>query len=147
MSNDVIPQSAVVAFRAGRDGPEVLLITSRDTGRWVLPKGNIKSGLSAAKSAAEEAFEEAGIFGKVMTPSVGRYKYSKSGGNGRVTCKVEVFLMAVNRIKNDWPEKSERKRKWMTIPKAAQMVHERKLSSLLHRVASRIEAKTQSKAA
>lgn len=133
-----IEQSAVIPVRKGPGGSEILLITSRDTGRWVLPKGNIKNGLSPAKSALEEAFEEAGVLGRVQKRAVGRYKYAKPEVDGGAVFRVEVFLMHVERVKDSWPEKGERRRKWVSPGKAARLVEEPKLSAMLRRVAARI---------
>ncbi|GAB6054487.1 NUDIX hydrolase [Magnetospira thiophila] len=137
MEKKVIAQSAVVPFRKGQNGAEVLLVTSRDTGRWVLPKGNIKNGMSPALSAAEEAFEEAGVLGKVHSPSVGTYKYVKQDVGGGTPCLVKVFLMTVEQIKSNWPEKSQRRRKWVSASKAARLVNERKLGLLIRKVSTK----------
>ena len=71
----MIRQYGVIPFRKGSDGIEILLITSRETRRWVVPRGNPIDGLSAPESAAQEAFEEAGILGEVEALPIGSYGY------------------------------------------------------------------------
>ena len=126
---DVVKQSAVIPVRQAKKGLEVLLITSRNTGRWVIPKGNIKKGLTPAKSAYEEALEEAGVKGKVYDRKLGRYRYTKP--EGPTQCDVIVFLMKVEKEMSEWPEKNERRRKWFPAKKAAERVAEKRLSKIL----------------
>jgi 8-oxo-dGTP pyrophosphatase MutT (NUDIX family) len=123
-------QSAVIPFK--RDGEEilVLLITSRRSGRWVLPKGVIETNMSPAASAAKEALEEAGVIGEVdERVSLGTYTYEKWGG----TCSVEVFGMRVTEELTDWPEAHTRIRRWMTIDEAKRKVKEADLQAILRR--------------
>ena len=143
MANGMVyPQSGVIPVRKGKNGLEILLVTSRDSGRWVLPKGNIKDGLSPVRSAAEEAYEEAGILGKMARRPVGAYKYDKPDMGDGAKCRVEVFVMLVDKVLGDWPEKSERKRKWMEPSKAARLVHEPKLGALIKRAAANLAIRT-----
>ncbi len=139
-SSQPFSQSAVIPLRRGAHGPEVLLVTSRDTGRWVLPKGFVKPGRSPGRSALEEAYEEAGVTGHLIGGRLGVYKYVKPELDGSGKCRVEVFLMRVTRILDRWPEKTQRKRRWMSPAKAAKRVDERKLRILLLRMASRFDA-------
>jgi 8-oxo-dGTP pyrophosphatase MutT (NUDIX family) len=88
-----IPQSAALPYRRGRRGLEVLLITSRETRRWVLPKGGIMPGMTPYESAAEEAFEEAGIAGRVDRRCIGVYGYRKLRDKGMPYCTVRVYPM------------------------------------------------------
>jgi 8-oxo-dGTP pyrophosphatase MutT (NUDIX family) len=110
----------------------VLLVTSRDTGRWVLPKGWAEKRLSGGQLAAKEAFEEAGIEGEVIGRSVGSYTYAKGlpGGKSR-ECLVEVFPMRVTRLLDKWPEAKQRRREWFTFGQAALLVEEAELVSML----------------
>lgn len=110
----------------------VLLVTSRETRRWVLPKGWAERHLSGPELAAKEAFEEAGVTGEVRLEPIGSYRYEKRLANGRqVTCCVEVFPMRVDRLLNDWPERQQRTREWFTLAEAAAAVQEADLGSLL----------------
>jgi 8-oxo-dGTP pyrophosphatase MutT (NUDIX family) len=124
-------QSAVIPYRKKNDGVEVLLITSLDTGRWVLPKGHIEKGLSARESAEKEAFEEAGIKGDVAKQSVGAYRYAKTDKKGGGMRRVSVFPMEVQSELDEWPEKGKRTRRWMDVEAAAQAVDEKKLGKIL----------------
>jgi 8-oxo-dGTP pyrophosphatase MutT (NUDIX family) len=125
------PQSAVLPYRWQKGRLEVLLITSLDTGRWVLPKGNLEPGMSARDSAEKEAYEEAGIRGSVGKESIGTFTYLKTEKKGGGMRRVETFPMEVTEILEDWPEKNVRKREWMPVQKAAEAVLEKKLKKLL----------------
>ncbi|MDX9861451.1 MAG: NUDIX hydrolase [Rhodospirillales bacterium] len=124
-------QSGVIPFRVGSTGPEVLLITSRTRKRWILPKGVVEPGLTAAASAANEAFEEAGVRGRVAEPSLGSFTYAKWGG----ICSVEVFAMAVDDVLDDWPERAERTRRWMSPADAAGLADDPGAGDLIARLA------------
>jgi 8-oxo-dGTP pyrophosphatase MutT (NUDIX family) len=104
----------------GRDEPEVLLVTSRETKRWILPKGNPKKHKKSYEVAAEEAFEEAGLKGKAsQKPFYTFDSYKRLGPGKMVPCRVRVFSLAVKREHVNWPEKGERERAWMTFAEAA----------------------------
>lgn len=111
-----------------------MLITSRDTGRWVLPKGNIDNGEKARAAALREAAEEAGIWGSIAEKPMGAYRYNKRRADGsapRVT--VSVWPVKVEGIGDDWPEADERTRGWFSPADAALMVDEGDLARLLER--------------
>ena len=93
-------QYGALPYRRGeRARPEVMLVTSRERRRWIIPKGWPKKGKSARRSAAREAFEEAGVIGSVARRSVGSFSYKKELRNGRVVlCKVRVFPLRVKRM-------------------------------------------------
>ena len=129
-------QSAVIPYQH-RDGHlEVLLITNNRRTRWVLPKGLVDEGLSAAESAAKEAFEEAGLRGVVSPEALGRYEYDKWGG----TCVVEVFLMAVTESLDKWQE-SHRTRRWLPPELAANLVDEPELATIIRGARTVIETR------
>src|SRR6266566_4448982 len=120
--------------------PEFMLVTSRETGRWIIPKGWPKEGKSPHHSAAREAFEEAGVVGAVARRSVGSFTYEKRLKNGgAVVCEVRVFPLQVRRQNKQWPEKRERVVKWLSAPQAAQKVKEPKLSAIILRLARRYD--------
>src|SRR5262245_58980462 len=120
-----IEQSGVIAWRIRlRDGePEVLLITSSNGQRWVIPKGHVEPDLSPAASARQEAWEEAGIKGHLDSRSLGGYEYQKYGNRYHV----EVFLMEVEDQLSEWPEAHMRRRKWVNPAKATELVDEPEL--------------------
>ena len=111
---------------------QVLLLTSRETRRWVLPKGWPKKGLKPHELAAREAYEEAGIEGEVTPEAIGSYRYAKRLPGGKsVTCDVLVFPLAMQRQLPDWPERKERELRWCTPAEAALLVEEGSLVTLL----------------
>lgn len=125
-------QYAALCYRVSGGAPEVLLITSRDTGRWVIPKGWPIDGLSPAESAAREAFEEAGALGRVSEIALGLYGYPKQLDTGEmVHLMVAVFPLAVEACARDWPERGQRRLKWLSPRKAAAKVNEPELRALL----------------
>ena len=124
--DEPLPQAGVIAYRIRRGEVQVLLMTSRDTGRWIIPKGNIKPGASPSKAAVQEAFEEAGIKGTIVSSTpFGMYTYYKKVGSGEVrAAAVEVFLLQVKEQLKKWPEKGERKLAWVSAKKAVELVEE-----------------------
>ncbi len=109
-----------------------MLITSRGTGRWVIPKGNVPSGMTPHAAAAEEAMEEAGISGAICPTPLGSYRYRKRRGNGAsLMVDVDVFPLAVTRELHAWKEQAERERRWFTLAEAADAVDEEDLRDLI----------------
>ena len=125
--------AALVWRRAGKATVEVLLITSRGTGRWILPKGWIEDGEDMAGAAAREAWEEAGVTGRLAGEAVGTYRYVKVDGSDIRPCEVTVFALALADQADQWPECAERERAWYPAREAAQMVDETELKALLER--------------
>jgi 8-oxo-dGTP pyrophosphatase MutT (NUDIX family) len=125
-------QFGALPFRMGSAEPEVMLITSRETKQWIIPKGWPKRGVAPRRVAAREAFEEAGLRGKVAKRPLGAYRYEKRMSPALVVpCEVTVFLLHVKRQLDDWPEKNERERCWLSPDEAAARVTEEELSALL----------------
>lgn len=113
-------------------GVEVLLITSRETKRWVVPRGNVIRGLEPHMSAAQEAWEEAGIRGRTAPESLGLYHYRKRLRFGRaVQAEVHLFPLEVTEELEDWPERKERERRWFDPSAAADAVDEPELKRLI----------------
>lgn len=129
----MLTQYGVIPVRPAPDGGlEVLLITSRETRRWVVPRGNPISGKTPAESAAQEAFEEAGIAGPVEGEPIGRYFYYKRRRNGDLLpAEVQLFRMRVSEEHDEWPEKYQRERRWFAPLEAAAAVAESDLADLL----------------
>lgn len=130
-------QYGALCWRAGPEGPEILLVTSRETGRWVIPKGWPIKDKGAAESAAREAFEEAGVRGEIAPLPLGHYVYDKvlerrkKAANRALPCEVAVFPLAVQETLGKFPEKDERRRKWFAPEVAAQKVEEPELKRLI----------------
>jgi 8-oxo-dGTP pyrophosphatase MutT (NUDIX family) len=111
---------------------EIMLITSRGTGRWLIPKGWPEPGLEPAEAAAREAREEAGLVGRVDDRSIGFFHYDKRLPNGgTVHCVVEVFALEVERQMKSWPEQHERSTRCFFLQEAAQAVQEPELRSII----------------
>ena len=124
-------QYAALAYRVAPD-LEVLLVSSRETGRWVIPKGWPMKGLKPHAAAALEAFEEAGVKGTISKTPIGTYNYDKRLSDGDViTCTVEVFPMPVDLELAQWPEREQRTRQWFSPTAAAEAVEEDALKTLI----------------
>lgn len=122
----------------------VLMVTSRDTGRWVMPKGWLMDGKKPWHAAEIEALEEAGAVGFVSDEPMGVYHYDKGLGRGRsVRCRVTVYPMMVEKLKRRWKERKERKRRWFSPKKAAKLVDEKELAALLNDLAKNPERQPQ----
>jgi 8-oxo-dGTP pyrophosphatase MutT (NUDIX family) len=125
-------QFGALCWRRADTGIEVLLITSRDTGRWVIPKGWPIDGLGPAGSAAREAWEEAGVKGDLAQQPVGFFSYDKGiAPDETLPCVVSVFPLHVTSLADRFPERKERRRKWFSPEKAARKVAEPELQCLL----------------
>ncbi len=128
-----IRQVAALPYRIdARGGAEVLLITSRDTRRWVLPKGNLIKELDWHQAAAQEAFEEAGVTGIPCPTAIGEYRYAKQRPNGTTKhVTVAVFPIAVLEQAAEWPEQDERETRWFSLQAAAAAIREPDLAKLV----------------
>jgi 8-oxo-dGTP pyrophosphatase MutT (NUDIX family) len=127
-------QYGALCFRQKGTGPdiEILLITSRDTGRWVIPKGWPMKRKPPHQAAATEAMEEAGVRGKANKTSIGRYIYLKELANGSVTpVIVEMYQVHVTKVHKEYKEKGQRVLAWVDPSEAARRVREVELKSLL----------------
>ena len=124
-------QLAALCWRMHRGRVEVLLITSRDTGRWIIPKGWPMEGFTQSEAAAREAWEEAGVEGRVTTEPLGFYTYDKVLKNGSIALVVAVYPLRVARLADRFPERKQRRRKWFPAGKAARKVAEPELRRLL----------------
>ena len=113
----------------------VMLVTSRETRRYVIPKGWPWPGLKGHKAAAMEAREEAGIVGQIRKKSIGAYSYIKRRPDGELPVRVRVFVLAVNELLEKWPEQKERSRQWFTVDEAAAAVNEPELAEIIREFA------------
>lgn len=113
-------------------GVEILLATSRDTRRWVIPKGWPMKGRKPHIVAAIEAMQEAGLHGKIEKAKLGEFRYEKRmKGDASVECLVEVFPLQVERQRKKWPEKGQRVTYWFPYAVAAEQVDEPELRALI----------------
>ena len=125
-------QCAALPIRE-RDGVvHVLLITTRGRGDWVIPKGWAEKGVAPHLLATREAFEEAGLLGQAEAAPIGAYTCRKRLPDGRrVVCTVEVFALAVEASASDWPERGQRRKRWVAPEDAAALVANRELAAML----------------
>ncbi len=124
-------QFAALPYRVA-DDLEVLLVTTRETGRWVIPKGWPMLGKTPRAAAAREALEEAGVVGKPGHRRLGAYNYPKTLKSGvTVICRVTVFPLAVVEQKAKWREQDQRTTRWFSAAEAAEAVQEPGLSAII----------------
>ncbi len=136
-------QYGALPFRWFDDKLEVMLITSRDTGRWIIPKGWPIEKLKPRQVAMVEAYEEAGLRGKIFgKKSLGRYRYSKFIEDERpIDCEVTVFAMRVERQLKKWPERSQRETRWFSPEAAAPLLSEPELKTIVLALPTSLEPK------
>jgi 8-oxo-dGTP pyrophosphatase MutT (NUDIX family) len=124
-------QFAALPYR-DRHGLEILLLTSRETRRWVIPKGWPMKGLPPHGAAACEAIEEAGVVGRVSKKPIGTFEYIKRLTNGApLQCSVDVFALKVAKQLTHWPEQKERTAHWFAPEEASELVDEPDLRALI----------------
>ena len=122
-------QSGVIPFRKRKGKLELLMVTSTNRKRWIIPKGVKEPHLSPEKSAIKEAWEEAGIRGKVSRSAIGAYRYRKWGG----TCTVKVFTMEVKQVVKKWDE-SWRDRAWFSHREALRRLEGKDLQQIVRQL-------------
>lgn len=127
--------AALPVISKGKGDIRILMITSRDTGRWVLPKGWPMKGKNLRQAAEQEALEEAGVLGNLSKKPIGVYHYLKRiEGGADIPCEVILYPMRVTKLLRNWQERGERKRKWFSAKGAAKRVLEPDLSDLLLKI-------------
>ena len=125
-------QVAALCWRRSRKGLRILLITSRDSGRWVIPKGWPLRNRTEPEAAAREAYEEAGLRGTIADRTVGLYTYDKGLSPGRsILCAVKVFPLEVSEMLTKYPETGQRRARWFSPERAAKRVSEPELKAII----------------
>lgn len=124
-------QVAALCWRMKKGTREVLLITSRETRRWVIPKGWPMEDLKDFNAAKTEAFEEAGVKGRVSRTPLGRFSYDKIKRQGATRVAVTVYSLEIDDLLKSWPERLERRRQWFSCAEAADRVHETGLKAII----------------
>lgn len=112
--------------------PQILLLTSRESRRWIIPKGWRMKGRTPWEAAAQEALEEAGVVGRPRKKSIGSYIYFKRRKAHFDVCRVDVFVLAFAKQLKTWREIGQRDVQWFTLREAAELVEEPGLVALLH---------------
>ncbi|MEM9636975.1 MAG: NUDIX hydrolase [Pseudomonadota bacterium] len=129
---DVRTQFAALCYRLRKGKLQVLMITSRGSKRWIVPKGWPMDGRTPAASAVQEAWEEAGVRGQSDGRCLGIFSYSKEAEDlGALPCLAMVYAVQVETLADDYPEAGQRERKWMSRKKAARLVDEPELARIL----------------
>ncbi len=133
-------QVGALPIRWTGDELRVLLVTSRETQRWIIPKGWRMRGRTNAEAAAQEALEEAGVRGRVRAKPIGRYVYAKRRPDGVEDCKITTYLLEVSEELEAFPEMDERRRAWFTLAEAEARADDEGLRDILHGLEPRLEA-------
>ncbi|MFC6588873.1 NUDIX hydrolase [Sulfitobacter pacificus] len=124
-------QFAALCYRVRRGKVQILVITSRRSKRWIVPKGWPMEGKTPAAAAAQEAWEEAGVRGQVDETALGVYTYGKTTVVGELPCVVMLYPVLVKSLAKKFPESGQRRRKWVSRKKAAKKVAEEDLARLI----------------
>jgi 8-oxo-dGTP pyrophosphatase MutT (NUDIX family) len=130
-------QFAALPFRVVASVLSILLITTRRKRRWSVPKGSPMLRKRPHRVAAIEAYEEAGLRGKIGRHALGRFKHSKRKGKRGILCEVALYPLRVKKQHGRFPERSQRKMVWLPASQAARRVHQGKLRRLIESFASR----------
>jgi 8-oxo-dGTP pyrophosphatase MutT (NUDIX family) len=136
-------QYGALPYRFSQDAAlEILLVTTRGTRRWIVPKGWPIKGLRPPKSAAREAFEEAGVTGRIGAKPIGLFAYDKlrDETGGETKCEVKVYALLVKRQRHVWPESHQRTTQWVEPSRAIAMIKEPDLKKIVAAFAKRAAA-------
>lgn len=123
-------QVAALPFRRSRGIVEVLLVTS-SSGRWIIPKGDIDSGMQPHLAAEKEAFEEGGVRGRIGDRQLGTFPTRKEQDGAAIPVEVTVFPLEVQEELQSWPENDWRRRRWLPLGAAAEAVDEPGLATII----------------
>ena len=115
VQDECVKQSGAIPYRTKGDGGlEVLLVTAKRDGMWIIPKGHIEPDMLSGDSAAKEVWEEAGVKGRVSNQAVTAFSYRRMGRR----YEVEVFILEVRDVFDEYPERGHRRREWMSLDEA-----------------------------
>jgi 8-oxo-dGTP pyrophosphatase MutT (NUDIX family) len=131
---EMIQQAGAIPYRIAEGGLEVCLVTSTRTGRWIFPKGLIDPGETAPQTALKEAYEEAGLSGRILEPALGGYAYRKWGA----TLWVTVFLMEITAVAPRWHEQRMRERRFCPAADVPEILADPALQELFERAMERL---------
>jgi 8-oxo-dGTP pyrophosphatase MutT (NUDIX family) len=135
-------QYGALPYRRHHDGSvEIMLLTSRGTGRWIIPKGWPVAKLEPHEAAAKEAVEEGGIVGQIGTQPIGNFRYDKQRDDASaLNCEVTVFALEVLQQLTEWPEQHQRRTQWFALEEAADAVQEPELATMIRNLAALVKA-------
>jgi 8-oxo-dGTP pyrophosphatase MutT (NUDIX family) len=132
----LIEQSSVIPYCFKKGRLKVMIITSTGDRVWILPKGHLEPNLSPAESAAKEALEEAGVTGKIESDVIFSYQFER---NKSLAIRVDVFVLKVECILDDWDESDIRERRLVDFEEAVRLVHYQELKNALKRLPEYLE--------
>jgi 8-oxo-dGTP pyrophosphatase MutT (NUDIX family) len=138
---EVRTQFAALCYRIKKGKLQILIITSRRSKRWILPKGWPMEGKTPAESALREAWEEAGVTGKAEETCIGVYTYEKTMGEDDLACLALLYPVHVKSLAKKYPESHERRRRWVSRKEAARLVAEPDLARLIRSFEPRAKAR------
>ena len=134
-------QYGALPWRRTSDGVEILLITTRNTRRWIVPKGWPDKALDAHECAAHEAYEEAGVIGDIAGGDLGAFTHRKQLKSGQmITCRIHVFALEVTDACTDWTEKDQRDTRWCSVAEALKLVGDSGLRRIIEKFSRAITA-------
>lgn len=128
---DLRTQFAALCYRIKDDKVQFCIVTSRRSKRWIVPKGWPMHGETPMEAAATEAYEEAGVRGKISPRPIGVFSYYKVRSENELPCMAVVYPLKVKKVLKRWPEDKERERKWVSRKKAVAMVDDPELSAII----------------
>jgi 8-oxo-dGTP pyrophosphatase MutT (NUDIX family) len=131
-------QSGVIPYAIVESTPVFLLVTSRQRGHWIFPKGRIPQGMEPRESARREAYDEAGVEGVIATRPVGSYRAWKTRGMRRFVIEVEMYPFRVERQHDSWRETGERYRHWATLAEATRLITDKRIVALVRAFARHV---------
>jgi 8-oxo-dGTP pyrophosphatase MutT (NUDIX family) len=131
----LLRQYAALPVMESGGSRQVLLVTSRGTGRWIIPKGHPEKRMKPGAVARLEALEEGGVSGTIGNTPLGRYRSTKRLGSGKlVPCEVIVFRLQVTEHLASWKEDQERRRLWVPLEQAPKIVEDGELAAFIERL-------------
>lgn len=136
-------QAGAIPYTVVKGQAVFLLVTSRRTGRWIFPKGELSEAMQPWELAAHEAFEEAGVKGEIETQPIGSYRTMKTSGIRRYPIVVDLYPLRVTEQFEEWPEKNQRHRHWAILPEAKRLLSEPRLKELAALLSRRLMAELQ----
>lgn len=134
-ADKAVRQAGAVPYTVVQGHPVFLLITSRRSGRWIFPKGELNEGAVPWEVAAHEAFEEAGVRGTIEKTPIGSYRTMKTTAFRRQPIVVDLYPLRVEEQLEEWPEMGQRHRHWAMLPEAKRLLSDTKLAETAARLA------------
>jgi len=139
----IVRQTGAIPYTIVKNQVVFLIVTSRGTGRWIFPKGELTEGQEPWETAALEALEEAGVEGEIERQPIGSYQTTKSLAIRRTIIEVDMYPLRVTRQLDQWQEMKNRHRHWVILPEARRLLSEPRLAALAQSLSRRVLAQSQ----